>query len=64
MDSTGLEALQTMHDQLRAVGAQLILAGVSGQPRRLMERANFVTTIGEDSFYPDLRAACQATSTS
>jgi len=64
IDSTGLEALQTMHDQLQAVGAQLILAGVSGQPRRLMERAKFVTTIGEDSFYPDLRAACQATSTS
>jgi sulfate permease, SulP family len=60
MDSTGLEALQDLHRHVKEAGGILKCAGLTGQPRSLLERLGFVDQVGRDHFYESVIAAAQA----
>ncbi len=58
LDATGLEALSDLQRRLADHGAELRIAGVTGQPLSLMERSGFIERVGKDQFYPSLTEAC------
>jgi sulfate permease, SulP family len=60
MDSTGLEALQDLHRHLKEAGGILKCAGLTGQPRSLLERVGFVDQVGKANFYDSVIGAAQA----
>lgn len=57
LDTTGLEALDTLHRQLAKRGGALIVAGATEQPLSLLQRSGFVERIGADNLVPDLAVA-------
>jgi len=57
LDTTGLDALEKLHESLATNGNHLVLAGVNEQPRSIIERSGFAETVGPDNLQPDLRAA-------
>lgn len=59
LDSTGLHALESLHDRLTASGRQLLLCGANYQPRRLMHRAEFVDHVGAENILPHVEAALE-----
>jgi SulP family sulfate permease len=61
MDTTGLEALSSVHKWLRRHGSQLVIVGASEQPDSLMKRAGFAQELGAENYLPDLRSALQRT---
>lgn len=46
IDATGLNALEDLHDKLKAAGKHLILCGPHTQPLFAMERAGFIDRVG------------------
>jgi SulP family sulfate permease len=46
LDTTGLEALESLHTALKAAGGQLIISGLNEQPQSLMMRSGFAATLG------------------
>jgi SulP family sulfate permease len=46
IDSTGLQALESLADQVHESGRELILCGAREQPSRLMHQAEFQQHIG------------------
>ena len=59
LDTTGVEALSTLHQHLRDYGTELRIAGVTGQPLSLMERSEFMSRVGPEFFYKTLADACR-----
>lgn len=57
LDTTGLEALVSLHRALEMRGGRLIVAAAHEQPLSLMQRGEFVKTVGEENFLPSLGAA-------
>jgi SulP family sulfate permease len=57
LDSTGLDALQTLHRTLARRGNHLVLAGLTQQPGSLVRRSGFVHELGEANVAHDLPAA-------
>ncbi len=57
IDSTGLEALETLHDFLGKHGGALFLCGAQSQPLALMRRAGLAGQLGENHIFPTLREA-------
>jgi sulfate permease, SulP family len=57
MDTSGLDALATMHKDLKKAGIALVLANVNEQPLSLMRRAGFAAELGEESIVPTVAAA-------
>ncbi len=57
LDSTGLDAIESLHRVLREEGSQLVLAGLTPQPISLIHRSGFIRDIGEANLVPDLQAA-------
>jgi sulfate permease, SulP family len=58
LDATGVESLLTLHQQVRDHGAELRIAGATGQPLSLMERSEFIRRVGPEFFYTTLAQAC------
>ncbi|MBU3725046.1 MAG: STAS domain-containing protein [Burkholderiaceae bacterium] len=58
LDTTGVEALTELYQRLKDHGAELRIAGASGQPLSVMERSGFVDKIGQTAFFKTLTEAC------
>lgn len=54
LDTTGLDALESVRKALLARGCQLILVGPNHQPLSLMTRTGFLDRLGADNCVPDL----------
>ena len=50
LDSTGMNALEDLHEYCRENGVSLIFSHVNEQPLKTMRRAGFVELVGEDNF--------------
>ena len=57
MDTSGLEALETLHRLLHKRGATLVLCGLSEQPLGLVERAGLLEAFGAGNIVPALADA-------
>ena len=57
LDTTGLDALQTLHRMLAKRGGRLVVAEPNEQPLSLMRRSGFLEELGPDSVFDDLQAA-------
>jgi sulfate permease, SulP family len=51
IDTSGLEALERLHERLHKQGGTLMFAGVHDNARRMLERGGLVQAIGEDNFF-------------
>lgn len=51
IDTAGLEAIHRLHDRLYRTGGALMLAGVPGAVRRMMQRGGLLDRIGEENFF-------------
>ncbi|GAB4486059.1 MAG: SulP family inorganic anion transporter [Anaerolineales bacterium] len=51
IDTSGLEAIRTLHERLRKQGGTLMFAGVHENARTMMERGGLVAEIGEENFF-------------
>lgn len=61
LDSSGLEAIQRLHERLEHNGGRLMLSGVQENVRLLMERGGLIETIGtEDIFWSSEQAILAA----
>ena len=54
IDATGLHALEQLADRLKRSGRTLLLCGAPPQPRKLLERAEFVEHVGKDNILRDI----------
>ena len=59
LDTTGIEALSSLHHALRDQGSELRIAGAHGQPLSLMERSEFMSRVGHEFFFKTLAEACR-----
>jgi SulP family sulfate permease len=59
IDATGLCALEAFSDQLKKSHRTLILCGARSQPRRFLDRAEFVEHIGAENITPHVRGALE-----
>jgi SulP family sulfate permease len=57
IDSTGLSALESIADKLRASGRIVILCGLRAQPRRMMMRAEFHEHVSRENICRSVRDA-------
>jgi sulfate permease, SulP family len=57
IDATGLHALETFCDRLKASGRTLVLCGARRQPAEFLEQAEFVAHIGRKNILPHVQAA-------
>lgn len=57
LDTTGLDALETVHKTLQKNGCQLILCGPNHQPLSLMTRTGFLDRLGIENCVDDLAVA-------
>jgi SulP family sulfate permease len=55
IDTTGLEALENLHEFLKKHGSRLMLAGLQSQPLSIVKRSGLAAQIGEHLVCPDLR---------
>ncbi len=56
LDTSGLDALDHLHKDLKKAGIALVLANVNEQPLSLMRRSGFADVLGEDAIVPNLAA--------
>jgi sulfate permease, SulP family len=56
LDTSGLDALDHLHKDLKKAGIALVLANVNEQPLSLMRRSGFSHVLGEDAIVPNLAA--------
>ncbi|MEQ1517338.1 MAG: SulP family inorganic anion transporter [Usitatibacteraceae bacterium] len=49
MDTTGLDALASLHKLMKKRGGLMMIAGVNEQPLSLMRRSGFIKELGEDN---------------
>ena len=59
IDATGLQALETLAQALRASGRSLVLCGAREQPAMLMQAAAFHQHVGDRNICPNIEAALQ-----
>lgn len=59
IDSTGLQALEKIADQVHATGRGLILCGAREQPARMMHQAEFEQHVGPENVCPNVAAALE-----
>ena len=59
LDSTALNAIETMHEKLRRHGKHLILSGPHTQPYFLMDKAGFLDRVGQENITANLEAAVE-----
>ncbi len=61
LDTSGLDALDHLHKDLKKAGIALVLANVNEQPLSLMRRSGFAAVLGEDAIVPTVAAAFSGT---
>ncbi len=54
LDTTGVEALRTLHSLVERHHGRLILCGLQQQPASLIERSGFAAQLGSDNIQPTL----------
>lgn len=54
MDTTGLDALQSLQTMITRRGGRLVLCGLQAQPASLVQRSGFAERLGEEGILPDL----------
>lgn len=59
IDGTGLHALESLADRLKASGRTLIVCGARDQPARLFSRAEFHRRLGDENIQPSLAGALE-----
>lgn len=59
LDTTGLDALESLHLLIQRRGGRLILAGLNEQPLSLVSRSHFNDALGAQNLAPDLQSALQ-----
>lgn len=57
LDATGLHAIESFADRLRATGRSLLLCGVRDQPAELISGTEFMEEIGPENILPNIQAA-------
>jgi SulP family sulfate permease len=62
IDSTGLQALQRLGDEVHRSGRSLILCGAREQPARLMQQAEFEQHVGQENICANVAAALKRAS--
>ncbi len=62
IDSTGLQALQRLGDEVHRSGRSLILCGAREQPARLMQQAEFEQHVGRENICPNVTEALKRAS--
>ncbi len=60
LDTTGLDALETLLERLHAQGGTLVIAEPNAQPLSLMTRAGFVGRMGAHNLFEDLDVALRS----
>jgi SulP family sulfate permease len=60
IDTTGLDALESLHDTLKRRGGRLILVEPNEQPLSLLKRSGVLDDIGTENIVDSLEAALQA----
>ena len=60
IDTSGLDALQQLHRNLRRQGIALVLANVNEQPLSLIRRSGFEAILGADAIVPTVLEALDA----
>lgn len=56
IDATGLHALETLADKLKASGRTLVVCGMREQPAKLMRKAEFHEHVGDENIQPNFAA--------
>ncbi len=59
LDTTGLEGLESLRDNLHKRGCTLIVCGLNSQPGSLLYRSGFIDHLGDDNVCPDMTHALQ-----
>ena len=54
LDTTGLDALRSVHRMLQRRGGRLLIADPNEQPLSLMQRSGYLDSIGNDAVYDTL----------
>lgn len=57
IDVTALRALRDLVARAKAKGVTVVFSHVNEQPRRMMEKADFINEVGRDNFAPNIDAA-------
>jgi SulP family sulfate permease len=57
LDSTGFDALETLHGKLARQGATLMISGLHGQPEATLRRIGFLDRLGANNVFPNIIAA-------
>jgi SulP family sulfate permease len=57
IDATGLNALESLQEQLRSHGRQMVLSGPHSQPMFMMAKAGFVDRLGEENICANIDLA-------
>ena len=57
LDTTGVDALESLATSLQATGGHLLLCELNRQPLDLLRRSGFANSIGADHVFADLNAA-------
>ena len=57
IDATGLHALETLATRMRASGKTMLLCGARAQPAKLLDRAQFVASIGRENILENVESA-------
>jgi SulP family sulfate permease len=57
IDATGLNALEDLHERLRARGRHLVLSGPHTQPLFMMDKADFLDQLGRENVCANIELA-------
>ena len=60
IDTTGLDALESLLQGMRNRGGRLVLAGLNEQPMSLLERSGFLRELGPGNVFDDFDAALRS----
>jgi SulP family sulfate permease len=63
LDATGLHAIETLFDKLRASGRTMLICGARRQPAKLLRHSHFCQHIGEENILPHVESALQRATT-
>jgi SulP family sulfate permease len=57
LDSTGLQALERLADEVHASGRSLVFCGAREQPAQLMQQEGFIKHVGRENICPNIGSA-------
>ncbi|MCR5416885.1 MAG: STAS domain-containing protein [Pseudobutyrivibrio sp.] len=57
IDVTALRALRDLVERAEKKGIKVVFSHVNEQPRKMMEKADFISIVGEENFQPNIDAA-------